>query len=485
MTYWHMQLHPNEKNWGREIDLLKEKALIGLGEWEDGQSQINQFKHEMQIGDIVLIKRGAIPIALTQVIGDAEESTSGGLDWFEHRRKIKVLEFALERRFSDFPQPRKTLQKSITKSSASYRYIDNWYKILFPEENTDKGMKISRIEIENYKMFKNFTISFQKGTEILPVIVLAGTNGSGKTTLLEYINNYIVGHSKTQNNSFIKIHYKESSKNLIEKIDYQTLANNSSFLEQYFNIHLEYLPTNTHSNLDKIETAIINHLNKLVWNNHESVEDAYNDIKENLKDIFSGLPNFNIDFNSLQDGKKVTFQNKHLETFILGDLSTGQKTLFTKILYLYLNDVRDKVVLIDEPELSLHPSWQSSIFKIYENFAKENNCQVILATHSPHIIANTPHKYLRLLVEEDGKIVAKALDSTPLDRDLNTIIKTVMGADYIPKWLEEKHFAYRELCENGKESSEEAQKLKSEILEYESPNSSFFQGLAFDMELMG
>ena len=170
--------------------------------------------------------------------------------------------------------------------------------------------------------------------------------------------------------------------------------------------------------------------------------------------------------------------------FKLDEISTGQKTLLTKVLYLYLNDVRDKVVLIDEPELSLHLTWQSSIFKIYENFAKENNCQVILATHSPHIIANTPHKYLRFLVEEDGKIVAKALDSTPLDRDLNTIIKTVMGADYIPQWLEEKHFAYRAFCEKGQEDSEEAQKLKSEILEYESPNSSFFQGLAFDMELM-
>src|SRR3989339_1608325 len=73
MTYWHMQLHPDDKNWRREKELLEKKSLIGLGEWEGGQSQINQFKNEMQIGDIVLIKRGALAIALTKVIGSFEE----------------------------------------------------------------------------------------------------------------------------------------------------------------------------------------------------------------------------------------------------------------------------------------------------------------------------------------------------------------------------------------------------------------------------
>ncbi|WP_044415676.1 AAA family ATPase [Halarcobacter anaerophilus] len=140
-------------------------------------------------------------------------------------------------------------------------------------------------------------------------------------------------------------------------------------------------------------------------------------------------------------------------------------------------------MLIDEPEISLHPSWQNMIFKIYYNFAIQNNCQVIIATHSANIIANTPHKYIKILYEEDNKIVLKSLSHAPLDRDLNTIIKTIMGTDYVPKFIEEKHEEYRNICMNGEEDSERAKKLKNEILEYESPNSSFFQGLAFDMEL--
>ena len=59
-----------------------------------------------------------------------------------------------------------------------------------------------------------------------------------------------------------------------------------------------------------------------------------------------------------------------------------------------------------------------------------------------------------------------------------------MGADYIPKELQELHETYRKLFDEGKIETEEAEKIKKEILKYESINSSFFQGIAFDMELM-
>ncbi len=35
MTYWHIQLHPDDKNFGKEKDILEKKLLIGLGNWDD------------------------------------------------------------------------------------------------------------------------------------------------------------------------------------------------------------------------------------------------------------------------------------------------------------------------------------------------------------------------------------------------------------------------------------------------------------------
>ena len=119
---------------------------------------------------------------------------------------------------------------------------------------------------------------------------------------------------------------------------------------------------------------------------------------------------------------------------------------------------------------------------IYKNIGKNN--QFIVATHSPFIISQTPYKNLIFLLKENEKIVAKQFSEPPLDRDINTIIKTIMGAEYMPKDLEELHQKYRKLFEDGKIDSEEAEKLKTEILEYESPNSSFFQSIEFDKALI-
>lgn len=49
-----------------------------------------------------------------------------------------------------------------------------------------------------------------------------------------------------------------------------------------------------------------------------------------------------------------------------------------------------KVVLIDEPEISLHIFWQEDLLLDLLTLAKTENAQLIVATHSPTIIAAAP-----------------------------------------------------------------------------------------------
>ena len=44
-------------------------------------------------------------------------------------------------------------------------------------------MKIKKVNISNYKVFRNFEIDFTEDGEPLPLVVIAGANGSGKSTL--------------------------------------------------------------------------------------------------------------------------------------------------------------------------------------------------------------------------------------------------------------------------------------------------------------
>ena len=77
-------------------------------------------------------------------------------------------------------------------------------------------------------------------------------------------------------------------------------------------------------------------------------------------------------------------------------MSSGEKQLLTFFANLIFNVDRKSsgIFVVDEPELSLHLSWQ----KIFVDKAINinNNIQLIFATHAPEIIGRYRDKMFRL-----------------------------------------------------------------------------------------
>lgn len=67
------------------------------------------------------------------------------------------------------------------------------------------------------------------------------------------------------------------------------------------------------------------------------------------------------------------------------------------------------VILIDSPEIALHPQWQRKIIDVYEGIGENN--QFIIATNSQYIIDNIESKQLRILNKnaEGIKLVEKVM----------------------------------------------------------------------------
>jgi predicted ATPase len=65
------------------------------------------------------------------------------------------------------------------------------------------------------------------------------------------------------------------------------------------------------------------------------------------------------------------------------DLSSGQKGILHFIFTIYGFDLKHGVVIIDEPELHLHPQMQREYLKIIEDVRRKFDIQFILVTHSP------------------------------------------------------------------------------------------------------
>jgi predicted ATP-dependent endonuclease of OLD family len=79
--------------------------------------------------------------------------------------------------------------------------------------------------------------------------------------------------------------------------------------------------------------------------------------------------------------KARTVRNKEIS---LGALSSGQKQLLMILLSTLM--AKDKPILVDEPEMSMHVQWQSELVTAMNQLTP--SAQIIMATHSPEISAS-------------------------------------------------------------------------------------------------
>lgn len=91
-------------------------------------------------------------------------------------------------------------------------------------------------------------------------------------------------------------------------------------------------------------------------------------------------------------------------------------------IFAYLILFEPKVMLIDEPDAHLHPNKQERLIEALERAAPEYNTQVILTTHSPHIVrAASPAAKLvwmksGVVETEDDEVIRRLLGWGGLDK---------------------------------------------------------------------
>lgn len=90
---------------------------------------------------------------------------------------------------------------------------------------------------------------------------------------------------------------------------------------------------------------------------------------------------------SKEYGIQIFSDNNEIE---LNDLSYGEKQEIILFFELIFSTDESLMILIDEPELSLHVAWQkkfiNDLFNIIKNKNVNKNINIIIATHSPYII---------------------------------------------------------------------------------------------------
>ena len=111
--------------------------------------------------------------------------------------------------------------------------------------------------------------------------------------------------------------------------------------------------------------------------------------------------------------KEIIFEENGKEMSI-SKLSSGEKQIVFRGSFLLKDKESSKgaLILIDEPEISLHPSWQLKVLsffkKLFTNNSGEQTSQLIISTHSPFIIHNANRNNDKVVVlqkDASGKTV--------------------------------------------------------------------------------
>jgi len=107
--------------------------------------------------------------------------------------------------------------------------------------------------------------------------------------------------------------------------------------------------------------------------------------------------------------------DKQGSRFRLSAASSGERELMTYLFAIYALNVKDALIVIDEPELHLHPRWQKILMGLFGQLAKDTGNQFLMATHSPAFASPETIKYIsRVYSEEQRSRIVTLNDSKQL-----------------------------------------------------------------------
>lgn len=254
-------------------------------------------------------------------------------------------------------------------------------------------MKLKHIHIDRYKLFHDFDIDFCAGKEPLSLVVIAGVNGSGKSTLLQYIRPHKMAIPPTGR---IDVWMRDG-----EELSFQIPPSpvQSNAYKQAFENVLYFAANDTGRTSGQLEKVLLKYVDRCVYEEGRSSFEAYREIQAMLDTIFADF-HLQVRFKGLNADRHPRFVSPDGTEVGVDDLSDGERQLLAKLFPLFMADMQGRVVLMDEPDSSMHPAWQSYLVPVLRRCAKEKGCQFILATHSPQVIASVRREELRILTRE-------------------------------------------------------------------------------------
>lgn len=270
---------------------------------------------------------------------------------------------------------------------------------------TNNSVRITDIEIHG--MWGDTNVIWHNVRPDFNIVV--GQNGFGKSTILNILRNVLQKNEKELRALKVTAHIRTTAgvmdfdgKTVTQKPAFGGFPGQSSF--QYVNTF--DVPASKKSTLSQLGLT----LDAVLYQRSDDVY-SFSDYRLGmLKDLSTAVQKqqrINALFEMIDGlfegtGKKISIDDKQRIVFLkpnpgnkrnggkdiipIERLSAGEKQILVLLFTLFLMENKPTVLLLDEPEISLHIEWQDKLLGLFRQL--NPNCQIILTTHSPNIFAD-------------------------------------------------------------------------------------------------
>lgn len=330
-----------------------------------------------------------------------------------------------------------SLLRDMTARSA---FEQGW--LILENQTQEKDLAFNlEFELDNFSNRHKIEINFKKSIFPSNINVLIGSNGTGKSQTLTHLVDELLGIGDTRQlekipnfNQIIMIAYSpfENFRTTLENINIRVKS-----VYKYFGFRnetgafTERLPfVNSINSLlsmlqDDVEKDYVlgrpNKFDKFVevigeaiefdyialpikeipsdfiaWHTNEIIDSKYYVIKD--KDDF--VDELNMYENNFRKEEGLVFVK---DNRIL-NLSSGQQ-IFVQLISSIISSIReDTILLIDEPELYLHPNLEVELIELLKELLDIYTSCAIIATHSSVVAREVPQDYITVLKKVNKKI---------------------------------------------------------------------------------
>ena len=106
--------------------------------------------------------------------------------------------------------------------------------------------------------------------------------------------------------------------------------------------------------------------------------------------------------------------SKQGSSFLVGAASSGERELLTYLFAIFSLNVRNALILVDEPELHLHPKWQRTLLQLFSTLAEKTGNQFLFATHSPMFVSPDSIQFVSRVFSREQRSHILRLDTAQL-----------------------------------------------------------------------